>query len=131
MVLQIAEMVGKENLVVKTHPRDFRTVYEEAGLMVSRESAIPWEIIQLNHDFSKHIFISLSSGSLVTAMAMLDDNIRGYYLYPLLRGKNKGFDMKYERMIGETLQELHDMRKCKTVQIVNSIDNLKKCLFTN
>lgn len=62
-VLQIAELGGQENLLVKVNPRDGRDVYEEQGITVSRNSAIPWEVIQLNHDFSIHVFLTVSKAA--------------------------------------------------------------------
>lgn len=88
LVLQIAKQVGKENLLVKMHPRDGRKVYEEKGMNVSRNSSIPWEVIQLNHDFNEHVFLTVSSGSVLNASAMLGENIRTLFLYPLLPNQN-------------------------------------------
>ncbi|HEG1241807.1 TPA: hypothetical protein SCN02_002979, partial [Enterococcus faecium] len=31
LVCKIADLVGKDNLIVKTHPRDVRTIYKDNG----------------------------------------------------------------------------------------------------
>ena len=106
LVLRIADMVGKENLLVKMHPRDRRDVYEKYGIAVSRNSAIPWEVIQLNNDFADHVFLTVSSGSVVNASAMLGDMIPTYFLYPMVKGKNTDMDKICSDVLETTVNAL-------------------------
>lgn len=124
LVLKLAELTGRDNLLVKVHPRDTRDIYEQNGLTVSRDSSIPWEVIQLNHDFSSHVLISLSSGSIINLMAMMNENIPSYFLFPMVKGRNSVID-EYGEDITRTLSRLQEMGVCGSVKIT---DDLKEVL---
>lgn len=124
LVLQIAELVGRENLLVKMHPRDDRDVYEKQGITVSRNSAIPWEVIQLNQDFSNHVFLTVSSGSVINASAMLDDKIPTFFLYPLVKGRNAYIDDFCENTVQPTLEKLNSIGSLQSVKIVSDLRDI-------
>lgn len=124
IILKLAELVGKDNLLVKIHPRDGRDVFERAGLTVSRNSSLPWEVIQLNHDFTKHIFISLSSGSTVNITAMKNENIPVFLLFPLVAGKNKFMDSLVYASIKRGLEELQALGICSSIKITDKLGDV-------
>lgn len=124
IVLQLADILGKENLLVKVHPRDKRTIYAENGLHVMENSYIPWEIFQLNGDFSAHVFITLSSSSILNACAMLGDNIESYILYPCVQGKNKEFDKRQQLLFEPTLKALQINGVCMNHRIIDNINEI-------
>lgn len=126
LVKKVAEIVGVENLLVKTHPRDGRSIYEDSGIEVMKHSNVPWEVIQLNHDFTEHIFLTLGSGSVLSASAMLDDQITTYYFYPMVRERNEAFFQKNETIIGKTLEGLYKLGKCKTHKICDTLKPLER-----
>lgn len=123
MVLKIADLVGRENLLVKMHPRDGRDVYEKYGIAVSRNSATPWEVIQLNHDFSDHVFLTISSGSVLNASAMLGDVVTTYYLYPLVVGRNAVVDESGED-IGATVSALQKTGALQQMRIASALSQI-------
>ncbi len=125
LVLRIADMVGKENLLVKKHPRDTRKVYEKQGITVAKNSAVPWEVIQLNHDFTDHIFLTVSSGSVLNASAMLEDDIATYFLYPCLKGKNQKWDKLCEQSIYGSIKKLQEKGHCQNHRIIEDIEMIK------
>ena len=90
LVQQVAETVGKENLLVKIHPRDRRTVYHDNGLTVDRNSSVPWEVIQLSHDFGNHVFLTATSGSVLSGNFMTEVPVRTYYMFDLCNLKGSG-----------------------------------------
>lgn len=124
IVLKIADMVGKDNLLVKMHPRDTRNVYEDHGITVSRVSSVPWEVIQMNHDFSKHIFITMSSGSVISGCALLDDEVETYLLYPIDKEMDTGFNEFCDVVLKELIMKLHGQSKCCRHQIINSLEEI-------
>lgn len=83
LVNKIADLVGKENLLVKTHPRDIRTIYQDNGFNVDKNSSIPWEAIQLSGDFSDKVFLTINSGSVLSGSTMSENPVRTYFLYKL------------------------------------------------
>lgn len=83
LVKRIGELVGKDNLIVKTHPRDTRDVYEKNGFLVDKNSAVPWEVIQLTGDFFEKVFMTATSGSVLAGSFMSDKPVKTIYLYKL------------------------------------------------
>lgn len=124
IILKLAELVGRENLLVKVHPRDGRDVFTRAGLRVSRNSALPWEVMQLNHDFSKHIFLSLSSGSTINVTAMKNENIPVFLLYPMIAGKDKYMDTVAYANITRTIDRLKSIGVCNSVKITDKLGDV-------
>lgn len=78
---KIADLVGKENLLIKIHPRDRRNIYEENGFKVDKNSLIPWEAIQLSRDFSDKIFLTATSSSALAGSLMSEKPVKTYYMY--------------------------------------------------
>ena len=90
LALKLAELIGKNNLIVKVHPRDNIKRYLESGLKVDKNSSIPWEVIQINQDFSEKVIITTLSGSILNFNHVLDKVNQSYYAYPLCKiSKNK------------------------------------------
>lgn len=83
IVSKIAELVGKENLIIKLHPRDTSGNFESTGLKIYKSSSIPWEAIQLNGDFSNHVFLSTTSSSVLGVNMMLENKTKTIFLYRL------------------------------------------------
>lgn len=80
---KIADLVGKDNILIKQHPRDTRTVFCDLGLRVDKNSAIPWEAVQLSIDFSDKVFLTVTSGSVLSANLITESGARTYFLYKL------------------------------------------------
>lgn len=83
LVERIAKVVGKDNLLVKQHPRDSRKIYKENGFHVDKNSSIPWEAIQLSYDFSDKVFLTVNSVSVLAASLMASTQVPTYYMYRL------------------------------------------------
>jgi len=88
LVLKIAEVVGKDNLLVKLHPRSVVDRFAEYGINTSKIIGIPWEVIQLNHDFSNHVFLTISSGSVVSPHLLMNVNVPTFFLFHCLNENN-------------------------------------------
>lgn len=67
IVEQIANIVGKENMMVKIHPRNPENRFGKLGFKTNIDTVIPWEVIALNSDLSDTILITIASGSSITA----------------------------------------------------------------
>ena len=83
LAIKVAELVGRENLIVKVHPRDNPDKYKEQGLRVAVDSASPWEAVQINGDFSQKVLLSTVSGSLLTTNVLFAEPPKSHYLYNL------------------------------------------------
>lgn len=83
IVKKVAEIVGKNNLLIKQHPRDIRDIFQKEGFHVDNNSAVPWEAIQLGKDFSEKVLLSINSGSILSSSLMIENGPKVCYLYPL------------------------------------------------
>ena len=124
LVCKIADVVGKENILVKIHPRDYRTVYQDAGFAVDKNSSVPWEIIQLSYDFDHCTFLTVNSGAILLGNAVSSDPVSSYFLYKLCDYQKNQCCVASVKDI-EGLFKNAEMRKVfKTVHVASSIEDI-------
>lgn len=114
LVLKIAETVGHDNLLVKTHPRDKRSVYKDNGLTVMENSNIPWEVIQFNLKDDDCVLLATTSGSFLNAMALMDKPIKGYFLNNCIKCNSDNYEEK-SAQIHSILNKLHKQGLCISI----------------
>lgn len=85
LVSSIANVVGKENLLIKIHPRDTRTVYVDEGFHIDTNSSVPFEALLFAYDFSDKVLLTATSGAVLSASLMLENSPETYYMYPLCK----------------------------------------------
>lgn len=126
LVEQVAQLVGKENLLVKIHPRDVRTIYADNGFAVDRNSEIPWEAIQLSGHFRDNVFLTATSGSVLAGSFMAENPVKTFYLYNLCKLENNSLSQNSAKNIAELLgnEKLWDI--LKHVHIANQIEDILK-----
>lgn len=91
---RLADVVGKENLIVKVHPRDDKNKYIDLGMNVCGASSVPIEVLLLTCEYSNKIFMTSLSSSLLTMSTLLEEKSRCYYLFPLC-DLSKNYDAQY------------------------------------
>ena len=67
VVEDIAKSVGKENLLIKIHPRNPFNRFAEKGYNTNSDTSTPWEIIALNLNLTNKVLITIASGSSITS----------------------------------------------------------------
>lgn len=82
-IKEIADIVGKENLIIKLHPRSCNNRFEDLGYKVSKAQAIPWEVISLNIDIHNKVLISNSSTAVIMPNRLLNMQYKGIFLFEL------------------------------------------------
>lgn len=85
LVRKVADVVGKENLLIKMHPRDTRTIYEDEGFHIDTNSSVPFEALLFAYDFSDKILLTATSGAVLSASLMHENPPETYYMYPLCK----------------------------------------------
>lgn len=126
LVCKVADLVGKDNLLVKTHPRDVRTIYEDNGFKVDKNSDIPWEAIQLSRDFSDKVFLTVNSSSVLAGSFMSENAVKTFYLNKLC--KTNGNDLAKKGF--ETLEKLLSNEELKnSLAIVSVVQKLEDILL--
>ena len=121
LVKNIAEIVGKENLMVKTHPRDARDAFKQSGISVYEYSNIPWEAIQLNNDFSSKVLLTVNSGSVIGANMMIENKATAIFLYKCCNYKVNPAATNTSHMIDRFIAELKDV----DVKSMESLEEFK------
>ena len=87
--MKIAEKVGKENIVVKLHPRRNVDRFSDKGIKVSKSTGIPWEAFLLTNDFKDKVVLTISSSAAFSSRLYFDMNIPTIMLYKIT-GPNPG-----------------------------------------
>lgn len=77
----ISDIVGKENFMVKIHPRSKSEKYSKYGIQTNKNVAIPWEVILLNKDFNGKVFITTSSQAVFGFLQFTEYDSKGILIY--------------------------------------------------
>lgn len=107
VIKQVAALVGNENLIVKVHPRDSINRFVSSGLNVDKNSAIPWEAIQLGRDFSNHVFLTINSGSVLSVSMLQEKKPKIHFLYKLCDLSGNPSAAANTKKVSEILSETH------------------------
>lgn len=100
LIKMIADRVGKDNIIIKTHPRSSRNRFGEIGLKTNSNSSIPWEVILLNmKDLKSKTLITVSSTCVITPWLLYGESTTVYSIYTLIKRGSNG------RMLGENLED--------------------------
>lgn len=83
LLKDLAQLIGKDHLLVKVHPRDDVKKYISEGFKVDRNSSIPWESIQISGDFCQHVFLTAISTSVLTITLLQEKAPKVFYLYKM------------------------------------------------
>lgn len=85
VICQIAELVGKEEFLVKLHPRTQINRFTGNSIKTIKKQGMPWEIVVMNMDESqKHIFVTVSSSSVVAYSLLFKRNFTTILLFKCL-----------------------------------------------
>lgn len=122
VIKQVAALVGTENLIVKVHPRDSIDRFVSAGLNVDKNSAIPWEAIQLGRDFSDHVFLTVNSGSVLSVSMLQEKKPKIHFLYKLCDLSGNPSAAANTKKINEILSEARLKDKLSDVDAPETLD---------
>jgi hypothetical protein len=67
-VERLAEICGKDNIMIKIHPRNKENRFRGLGYKTNENTFIPWEVIALNLDLTQKVLITIASGSAMTSL---------------------------------------------------------------
>ena len=124
LILKIADIVGKENLIVKKHPRDERTVFEEKGIPVYKKSSVPWEAIQFNGAFNDKVFLTINSSAVLSGYTMANSTAKTYFMYKLCDYSGNTSCISTVDSIEKTLSSQEMKEVLKTVKIANKLEDI-------
>lgn len=78
---ELAEIVGKDNIIVKMHPRNPINRFAPLGYKVIENSKTPWEMTMLNCDLSDKVLVTISSNASITAKIIFDMPMTTIHLF--------------------------------------------------
>lgn len=119
---KIADRVGRDNLLVKVHPRDNKEKYINAGLKVDDNSVVPFEVIQINNDFSDKVLITTLSGSILNFNPVLETVPKSYYGYNMCQLNGNHLASHYKCVLENYLS--NDSLGLRNIQILESFGEL-------
>ena len=122
---KIAKILGKDNILVKKHPRSNITYYEENGFAVDTNSDVPFEAIQLNYDMHNCTFITTVSGSVLSVNSILNTPSQVYMCYRLIDYDKVSKIKEYICHVEKVITILKKNGRLKQVRVINDIKELQ------
>ena len=125
---ELASYVGKENIMVKIHPRNPINRFAERGFKTNKDTSIPWEVLLLTgEDFDKKIYLTVASSAILNPIMVFGMKIRAYSLFPCL----SVIPMRLQGSAWEFLKELFEhypnmINICDNMSKLTEIDKLRK-----
>lgn len=83
IVYDIANIVGKDNFIVKRHPRSKWDEFDDSIHKLNVE--YPWELLESEDFLQNKVLISYSSTACITGKLLFNSNTHVVYLYPLAK----------------------------------------------
>ena len=80
----ISEFVGKQNIIIKLHPRTIVDRFSSLGYKVISQSNYPWEVIALTQNISDKILLSSFSTASYSGKYICNQNQISIFLFNLL-----------------------------------------------
>ncbi len=126
IVKDIVEIVGKENVMVKLHPRESDPQrFSELGVTIDENSDIPFEVVQLVRDFSDNVFITCLSGSVINFASVLPERTKTYLTYGMLPEKIEVIET-FCNMYDKTIANMEKVTGSRDYIVLNSKEEMKK-----
>ena len=126
---EIAEIVGKENIIVKLHPRNTVDRFTARGFAVMENTTVPWEMVMLNNDVSQKVFLTISSTAAISAGLSFNKKFKSIYMYKVMSlGMN--IHVRQKKFV-DFMQKAKKYVNTSELQIMipNSFDELKEDLI--
>ena len=86
---RVARLVGKENILVKIHPRNQVNRFQEAGYATNQDTSMPWELIVLNSSFERTLFMTVGSSAATNPWCVFGIPAKAVFLCNLVEEPQK------------------------------------------
>lgn len=98
LVNKIAEMIGKDQIMVKIHPRNSVNRFHQLGYKTNAETYIPWEIIAMNMGNDGKSLITMGSNSVIMPHLLLGNRNRVFFMFECLE-QNSFLGNEYMKLL--------------------------------
>lgn len=89
VVNKISSIVGKENIIIKIHPRNSQNRFKTLGYKTNSNISIPWEVIAMNIDIKNKILLTIGSNAVIAPHIFMNLHIKGILLFDIIKNKDK------------------------------------------
>lgn len=109
IVNDLEKQYGKENILIKRHPRNRKDRFGELGYYTSVENSVPWEVIALNiPDLDNKILVTMTSTALISTFLLFNTHAQMVFRIRNLPENNDR--VKYTKTVIEKLADLYPDR---------------------
>ncbi len=119
------DIVGYDNFLVKTHPRNTVNRSFETGCSRKVDCVLPFELLLLNSHPDKTVFITVSSTSLISPWVLFGEKPRTILLYKAVSG---GINIAAIDQYDIYLDKFSEKYQCRELMIPKSMNEYKKIL---
>lgn len=85
IVERTAQIVGKEQILIKRHPRSQEDRFGRLGFSTNVSCGIPWEVIALNICLDEKVIITIASAAAITPYLLLGMKMKAVLLYKMFQ----------------------------------------------
>ena len=114
----LADEVGKENLMIKIHPRNQVNRFRERGYQTNTNTVIPWEVLALNLDLDNKVLLTIASSSIVNPAAMFGCKAKAYSLMNCLANKPYQLNSDYSKTVSNFFEYFDCIKLCEDLKEV-------------
>ena len=125
LVKDMISYLPKEKIAIKMHPRRKIDRFKALGVESMKTSKVPWEVIQLNQDYSGCIFMTVTSSAVFSSDIYFGDKCYKILLYKCLKTPPSSIDAKFEAYV----QKYKERFGSEYLFIPESYDELKTILL--
>lgn len=125
LVKDMISYLPKEQIAIKMHPRRKVDRFKNLGVESMKASKVPWEVIQLNQDYSGCVFMTVTSSAVFSSDIYFGDKCYKILLYKCLKTPPSSIDAKFEAYV----QKYKERFGSDYLFIPESYDELKSILM--
>lgn len=93
LLTEVIDLVGRENVLLKTHPRNGRSTYGEREVE-AYDAPVAWEALIASENIDDKVLVTCLSGSAVNSKLLYGSKCKIIFLYKLLEG-DAGYLMQF------------------------------------
>lgn len=105
IVSTIADNVDKSRITVKMHPRRNEFRFSHLGVDRFPSSSLPWEIIQLNNNFTGKVFITAASSIAFSSDIYFGDKCHKILFFRCMKTPPPTIDSRFEKYLNAYLKK--------------------------
>lgn len=130
LIVDLAKMVGTENVVIKLHPRTQVNRFEQYGITTTDKlglrQGVPWEVIAMNMEEDANcVFVSVNSGAVITCSFLFEKRYHAILMIKCLGGSGSADDDERMRFLERYAEAMPEV-----LSIPNDRKKLKKTVAT-